>query len=98
MNMKKCFWLVLSFEHINFAINGECFKKLYDNPYYYASLVNFHTYKNKVLKSVHSLEWLLWLCFYSYIQNIPNDQVVDELMKTLVQKWQKNLNILEIAP
>jgi hypothetical protein len=67
MNMQKYFWFVLSFEHINFAINEECFKKYYDNPNYYASLVIFQTYKNTILKSVHSLEWLLWLCFYPYI-------------------------------
>jgi hypothetical protein len=29
--------------------------------------VIFQTYKNVVLKSVHSLGWLLWLCFYPTI-------------------------------
>jgi hypothetical protein len=26
--------------------------------------VIFQTYKNTILRSVHSLGWLLWLCFY----------------------------------
>jgi hypothetical protein len=26
--------------------------------------VIFQTYKNAILKSVHSLGWLHWLCFY----------------------------------
>jgi hypothetical protein len=26
--------------------------------------VIFQTYKNAVLRNVHSLGWLLWLCFY----------------------------------
>jgi hypothetical protein len=50
---------VSSFEHVNFAINGKYSKKIYDNPNYYASLVVFQTYKNVVLRSVHSLGWLL---------------------------------------
>ncbi len=53
-----------SFEHINFAINEKYSQKYYDNPNYYASLVIFQTYKNVILKNVHSLEWLFWLCFY----------------------------------
>ncbi len=57
-------WFVLSFEHVNFTINGKYSKFVYDNLNYYASLVIFQTYKNVVLKSVHSLGWLLWLCFY----------------------------------
>jgi hypothetical protein len=28
--------------------------------------VIFQTYKNVVLKSIHSLGWLLWLCFYPF--------------------------------
>jgi hypothetical protein len=57
-NFKK---IVPSFEHVNFAINGKYSKYFYDNPNYYASLVIFQTYKNIVLKSVHSLGWLFWL-------------------------------------
>jgi hypothetical protein len=50
---------VLSLKHVNFAINGKYSKKLYDHPKYYASIVIFQTYKNAVLKNVHSLGWLL---------------------------------------
>ncbi len=64
LNMQKHFWFLSSFEHVNFAINGKYSKSFYDNPNYYASLVIFQTYKNVVLKSVHSLGWLLWLWFY----------------------------------
>jgi hypothetical protein len=45
---------VSSFEHINFAIIGKYSKKHYENPSHYASLVIFQTYKNVVLKNVHS--------------------------------------------
>jgi hypothetical protein len=62
--MQKDFLFVSSFEHVNFAINEKYSKNNYDNPNYYASLVIFQTYKNIVLRSVYSLEWLLWLCFY----------------------------------
>jgi hypothetical protein len=51
------FGFVSSFEHVNFAINRNYFKKHYENPNYYVSLVIFQTYKNAVLKSVHSLGW-----------------------------------------
>jgi hypothetical protein len=64
LNMQKHFLFVSSFEHVNFAINEKYSKNNYDNPNYYASLVIFQTYKNIVLRNVHSLEWLLWLCFY----------------------------------
>jgi hypothetical protein len=50
---------VSSFEHVNFVINGKYSTKTNDNPNYYASLVVFQTYKNAVLRSVHSLGWLL---------------------------------------
>jgi hypothetical protein len=33
--------------------------KNYDNPNYYASRVIFQTYKNVVLRRVHSLGWFL---------------------------------------
>jgi hypothetical protein len=50
---------VSSFEHVNFEINGNYSKNIYDNPNYYVSLVIFQTYKNAVLKNVHSFGWLL---------------------------------------
>jgi hypothetical protein len=46
---------VSKFENVIFAINGKYYKNIYDNPNYYASLVIFQTYKNVVLKNVHSL-------------------------------------------
>jgi hypothetical protein len=61
-NMPKHFLFVLIFEHRNFAINGKYSKFFYDNPNYYVSTfpnVIFQTYKNVVLKSIHSLGWLL---------------------------------------
>jgi len=58
LNMQKHFVFVSSFEHVNFVINEKYSQKLYDNPNYYASLVIFQTYKNAILKSVHSLGWL----------------------------------------
>jgi hypothetical protein len=50
---------VSNFEHVNFAINEKYSKNIYDNAKYYVSLVIFQTYKNVVLRSVHSLGWLL---------------------------------------
>jgi hypothetical protein len=73
LNMQKHFWFVSSFEHVNFAINGKYSKKNYDNPNYYDSLVIFQTYKNVILRSVHSLGWLLWLWFYPNITSWPNN-------------------------
>ncbi len=64
LNMQKHFWFVSNFEHINFAINGKYSTNFYGNSNYHVSLVIFQTYKNVVLRSVHSLRWLLWLCFY----------------------------------
>jgi hypothetical protein len=64
LNMQKHNWFVSSFEHVKFSINEKYSKKHCDNPNYYVSLVIFQTYKNVILKSVHSLWWLLWLCFY----------------------------------
>jgi hypothetical protein len=52
-NMQKIF--VSNFEYVNFEINNKYSKKNYDNPNYYASLVIFQTYKNAVLRNVHSL-------------------------------------------
>jgi hypothetical protein len=51
--------IVSSFEHINFAINGNYSKKIYDNSNYYASLVFFLRYKIAILRNVHSLGRLL---------------------------------------
>jgi len=45
---------VSNFEDVNFIINGKYSQKLYDHPNYYASLVIFQTYKNAILKNVHS--------------------------------------------
>jgi hypothetical protein len=59
LNMQKHFLFVSSFEHVKFAINEKYSQKNYDNPNYYASFVIFQTYKNVVLRSVHSLGWLL---------------------------------------
>jgi hypothetical protein len=59
LNMQKHFVFMSSFEHVNFAINGKYSKRIYDNPNYYASYVIFQTYKNTILRSVHSLGWLL---------------------------------------
>jgi hypothetical protein len=53
-HVKYCLF-VSSFEHVNFAINTKYSRKNYDNPNYYASLVIFQTYKNVVLRSVHSI-------------------------------------------
>ncbi len=64
LNMQKHFLFVSSFEHVKISINEKYFKKNYDNSNYYASLVIFQTYKNAILKSVHSLGWLLLLWFY----------------------------------
>jgi hypothetical protein len=43
---------VLSFEHVNFAINGKHSPKNYDNPNYYASFMIFQTYKNIIKKKM----------------------------------------------
>jgi len=67
LNIQKHFLFVSNFEHVNFVINGKYSKNNYDNPNYYVSLVIFQTYKNIVLKNVHSFGWLLWLCFYPLV-------------------------------
>ncbi len=73
LNMQKHFWFVSNFEHVNFTINEKKIKNIYDNSNHCASLVIFQTCKNENLKSVHSLRWLLWLCFY------PNDICITKL-------------------
>jgi hypothetical protein len=70
LNMQKHFLFVSNFEHVNFVINEKYSQKNYDYPNYYASFVIFQTYKNVFLRSVHSLEWLLWLCFCPPLQTI----------------------------
>jgi hypothetical protein len=51
---------MLSFEDVNFTINGKYSQKHYDNPNYYFPLVVFQTYKNAILRNVHSsFGWLL---------------------------------------
>jgi hypothetical protein len=57
--MKKKNKNLSSFAHLNFAINGKYSKKIDDNQNYYASFVIFQTYKNAILRSVHSLGWFL---------------------------------------
>jgi hypothetical protein len=57
--MHKYFWFASSFEHVKFAINEKYSKNNNYNPNYYVSFVIFQTYKNVVLRNVHSLRWLL---------------------------------------
>jgi hypothetical protein len=57
--MQKPFLFVSRFEHVIFANNEKYSKNNYDNPNYYVSLVIFQTYKNIVLKCVHSFGWVL---------------------------------------
>ncbi len=64
LNMQKHFLFVSNFEHVNFVINRKYSKNNYENPNYYVSFAIFETYKKVVLRSVHSLGWFLWLCFY----------------------------------
>ncbi len=59
LSMQKHFFFVSSFKHVNLATNGKYSNFFYDNSKYYASLMIFQTYKNVVLRSVHSLGWLL---------------------------------------
>jgi hypothetical protein len=68
VNMQKHFLFASNFEHVNSVIKRKYSQKNYDNPNYYASLVIFQTYKNVVLRIVHSIfGWLYLLCFYSYV-------------------------------
>jgi len=67
---KNIFKFVSSFEHVKFAVNGKYSQKIYENPNYYIFLVIFQTYKNAILKNVHSPKWFLWLWFYPYINMI----------------------------
>jgi hypothetical protein len=47
---KKIFWFASKFEHVNFAINGKCFKNICDNPNYYDSFTNFPNIQNNNFK------------------------------------------------
>jgi hypothetical protein len=88
LNMQKHFLFVSIFEHVKFLINGKYSKKLYENPNYYDSLVIFQTCKNAILKSVDSLGWLLWLCFYpcSFEMNGRNEKRMGWKEKDVQQK------------
>jgi hypothetical protein len=62
---EKTFWFASCFEHVNFAINGKYSKKNNDNSNYYVSFMIFQTYKNIILRNVHSLGRFLWFYFYA---------------------------------
>jgi hypothetical protein len=47
---------MLSFKHVNFAINEKYSKKHYDNPNYYASFMIFQKYKNVIYKMFSHLD------------------------------------------
>jgi hypothetical protein len=53
----KLFLICVKLWPVNFAINRKYSKQIYDNSNYYASLVIFQTYKNVILKYVHSFGW-----------------------------------------
>jgi hypothetical protein len=63
LNMQTHFWFVSNFHNVNFTINKKYSQKNYDNLNYYASFVIFQTYKNAILRNVHSFGWFLWLWF-----------------------------------
>ncbi len=104
-DMQKHYLYASSFERINFAINEKYSQKIYENSSYYASLVIFQTYKRVILKSVHSLGWLLWLHFYPlgfakyervktlFIFHAPNNFYHDHFLLTwnILQKNKKKL-------
>jgi hypothetical protein len=56
----KIFLIWSNFENVILQLM-ENIPKNYENPNYYVSLVIFQTYKNVVLKSVHSFGWLFLL-------------------------------------
>jgi hypothetical protein len=66
---------VSNFEHVNFTINEKYSKSFYENPHYCVSLVIFQIYKNVILNNVHSLGWLLWLCFYPNVHTQNKDEL-----------------------
>jgi len=57
--MEKHFLFLSNFENVTFEINGKNSKKNDDNSKYYASYMIFQTYKNAILRNVHSLGCLL---------------------------------------
>jgi hypothetical protein len=88
---------VSSFEHVNFAINERYSKKNYDNPNYYVFFFIFQTYKNAILRNVHSLGWFFWLWFYPSIRpwTYQHWHICDDLFKWFqVQSWNLEWNIL----
>jgi hypothetical protein len=54
--MQKHFCFLSSFEHVDFAINENYSKNIYDNPNYYVSFVIFQTYKNALKE--YPLIWI----------------------------------------
>jgi len=54
-------------------------KKIYDNPKYYVSFMIFQTYKNIVLRNVHSLGWFFLLCFYLNVDIKQGAQIKQEV-------------------
>jgi hypothetical protein len=72
LDMQKHFKFVSSFEHVIFAINEKYYRKNYDSPNYYVSLMIFQTYKNVVLNNVYSLGWLLLIVFLPIMGFIYN--------------------------
>jgi hypothetical protein len=82
---------VSSFEHVHFVINGKYSKNFYDNPDYYASkVVIFQTYKNVVLRNVHSLWW--FLRFYPNIifQNLQLSIFTKPIFKKVFINYTQN--------
>jgi hypothetical protein len=58
--MEKHFLFLSNFENVTFEINGKnSKKKIDDNSNYFASYMIFQTYKNAILRNVHSLGWFL---------------------------------------
>jgi hypothetical protein len=77
---------VSNFEQVNFSINEKYSKSFYDNPNYCVSLMIFQIYKNTILKNIHSLGWLLWLCFYPNVRTQNKDvlRIVNNGSKPMV--------------
>jgi hypothetical protein len=67
---------VLSFEHIKFVINENYLKINYGNPNNYVEFMIFETYKNAILRSVHSLGWLFDYVFTLVCSNSKLEGVI----------------------
>jgi hypothetical protein len=80
LNMQKHFLFVSNFEHVNFTINGKYSKNIYDNPNYHLHVI-FQTYKNVVLNNIHSLGWLLLLCFYPNRLSLSMNCMVSQIYR-----------------